>query len=220
MRNLAIITGFIPWIVFSIVSTRLAANAVGWSALIAVVLTVISLVASLRRNGPRILNLGSLVLFGVIAVVGFIGDESVDEWLYWWGVPLVGVVLGLYVLATVPVLPFTAEYARMSTPREYWNSPLFKKINTTLSAAWGAAILVMGLLAVAATAVTGARHDPDSDGILELVLNWVAPIAIIWFMVKFTVTYPEKARAHAFPAGQGPGAPAGGAAASSGTAAP
>lgn len=201
MRNLAVIAGFIPWIVFSIVSTRLSANAVGWAALLAVVLVLISLAAAARKHGPKILNLGSLVLFGIIAIAGFIGDDAVDEWLYWWGVPLVGVVLGLYVLATVPVLPFTAEYARMTTPREHWNSPLFKKINTTLSAAWGVAILLMGLLAVAATSVTGAQHHPESNGILELILNWVGPIAIIWFMVKLTIAYPEKARRQAFPNG-------------------
>lgn len=206
MRNLIIIVGFIPWIIFDVVASRPTANAVAWGALVAVGFSAVALLSAARKHGPKILNLGTLVLFAVIAIVGFIGDASVDHWLYWWGSPLVGVVLGLYVLATVPFLPFTAEYARLSTPPEYWHSPLFVRINKTLSTAWGVAILVMGLLSVAATVVNGSRIDPDSDSIPELILNWIAPIAIIWFMVKFTATYPDKARAHAQAGGAAPAA--------------
>lgn len=194
MKNLVILVGFLPWIVFSLISDRLAANAVAWSALIAVAMTAVSIGLSLRTHGPKILNLGSLVLFAAIAIVGFIGGPSVDDWLFTWGVPLVGVVLGLYVLATVPFLPFTEEYARQSVPKEYWGSPDFRRINRVLSTAWGVAILLMGVLSVLVT-VLGARTNQGTDNqYLDLLLNWILPIAIIWFMVKFTVSYPDRAR--------------------------
>jgi hypothetical protein len=192
VQQFGFVLGFLPWIVFSIVAQRLAADGVAWSALIAVVMTLVALVVAQRRHGPKILNLASLVLFGAIAVAGFVGGPDVDQWLYDWGRPLVGVVLGLFVLATVPVLPFTAEYARQSTPREYWDSPTFTKINRVLSAVWGVALIVMGLAAVVVSALDQQADGTGSSHLLDLLLNWVVPIAVIWWTVGFTVTYPDR----------------------------
>jgi hypothetical protein len=192
VQQFGFVLGFLPWIVFSIVAQRLAADGVAWSALIAVVMTLVALVVAQRRHGPKILNLASLVLFGAIAVAGFVGGPDVDQWLYDWGRPLVGVVLGLFVLATVPVLPFTAEYARQSTPREYWDSPTFTKINRVLSAVWGVALIVMGLAAVVVSALDQQADGTGSSHLLDLLLNWVVPIAVIWWTVRFTVTYPDR----------------------------
>jgi hypothetical protein len=192
VQQFGFVLGFLPWIVFSIVAQRLAADGVAWSALIAVVMTLVALVVAQRRHGPKILNLASLVLFGAIAVAGFVGGPDVDLWLYDWGRPLVGVVLGLFVLATVPVLPFTAEYARQSTPREYWDSPTFTKINRVLSAVWGVALIVMGLAAVVVSALDQQADGTGSSHLLDLLLNWVVPIAVIWWTVGFTVTYPDR----------------------------
>lgn len=197
MKQLGFIVGFLPWIVFVVVSQRLAANGVAWSAVIAVAVTLIAILMAFRSRGPKILNIGSLVLFAVIAIVGFVGGRPTDEWLYTWASPLVGVVLGLYVLATVPFLPFTEEYARQSTPREYWGSPTFVKINRTLSAAWGVAILLIGLASVLVAVLDGQAQDTSSNHLVDLVLNWVIPIALIWFMVKFTISYPDRVRADA-----------------------
>jgi hypothetical protein len=186
------VLGFLPWIVFSFVAQRLDANGVAWSATVAVVLTLVALANARRKHGPVILNLGSLVLFGLIAVVGFVGGEEVDRWLFEWGRPLVGVVLGLFVLATVPLMPFTEEYARQTVPREYWGSPTFKKINRVLSAAWGAAIVVIGAAGLLVTVLDAHAVDPSRNNIVDLVLNWVVPIAVIWWMIKFTATYPDR----------------------------
>jgi hypothetical protein len=193
LTPLGFLTGFLPWIVFSVVAHRLAANGVAWSALVAVTLSAIAVVRDRRRHGPQILDIGSLVLFGVIALVGFVGTEAVDRWLYDWGRPLVGVVLGLYLLLTVPVLPFTAEYARQTTPREYWGSPTFMKINRVLSAAWAAAILLLGAVSLLVTALDARADGTDSSHLLDLLLNWVLPIAVLWAMVRFTATYPDRA---------------------------
>lgn len=192
MENFRFVLGFLPWIVFSLAAQRLTADGVAWSATIAVAMTVVALAWAWRRNGPKILNIGSLVLFTVIAVVGFVGGPDVDQWLYEWGRPLVGVVLGLFVLATVPVMPFTEEYARQSVPREYWGSPTFRKINRVLSAAWGVAILAMGLSSLVVTVLDAEAVDTSSHHMVDLVFNWVVPIAIIVGMIKFTKSYPDR----------------------------
>ena len=192
MKPLSLITGFLPWIAFSLISTRMAGNGVAWSALIAVAITIVAMAISRPAWPPKILNVGSAVLFGVIAIIGFVGGPAVDEWLYTWAAAGVGVALGLFVLATVPFMPFTEQYARESTPRAYWGSPTFKKINRVLSLAWGAAITVMGLASIAVSALGLRATSESSDNLPELLLNWVVPVGLIWFMVKFTATYPEK----------------------------
>jgi hypothetical protein len=185
VNKLGFVLGFVPWIVFSLVAQRLDANGVAWSATIAVVMTVVALVAARRKHGPTFLSLASLVLFGAIAVVGFVGGPGVDR---------------LLVLATASARPFTAEYARQSVPREYWDSPTFRRINTVLSAVWGAGILVIGLAAVAVTALDAHATDATRNNTVDLLLNWVVPIAVIWGAMKFTATYPDRVDRAADPA--------------------
>ena len=199
MNTLGFVVGFLPWIVFSVVAQRLDANGVAWSARIAVVMTVVALISARRRHGPTFLNIVSLCLFAVIAVVGFTGGAAVDAWLFEWGRPLVGVVLGLVVLVTVPVRPFTEEYARQSVPQQHWGSPTFRRINTVLSAVWGVAILVIGLAAVAVAALDANAVTASRSHGVDLVLNWVVPIVVIWAGIRFTATYPDRVNRAAGP---------------------
>jgi len=193
MKPFSFVIGFLPWIAFAFVAQRIAANAVAWSALLAVALTVVALALAARRHGPTTLNWVSLVLFGGIAVVGFAGDAQVDDWLYTWGRPLVGVLLGVFVLATASFRPFTEEYARQSTPREYWGTPAFRSINRVISAAWGAGLVVIGLAGMLVTALDEHATSLSSDHLVDLILNWVLPITVIWWLVSFSGSYPDRA---------------------------
>lgn len=192
LNPLAIFAGFLPWIAFTFVAQRLSADGVAWSALFAAALSLLFLLRGRRTGNPVQLDIYSLILFTVIAVVGFVGDYSVDLWLYEWGRPLVGVVLGVVLLVTASIRPFTAEYARQSTPREYWDSPLFRRINRDLSAAWGIAITVMGGAAVLVTVLDAHATGTDSPYLLDLFLNWVVPIGMIAGMIHVTNTYPDR----------------------------
>jgi hypothetical protein len=191
MKPLSFVLDFLPWIVFTVVARRSAADSVAWSALLAVVITAVLLIRARQRGDPTTLNAVSLVIFGVIAVVGFVGGPPVDDWLYIWGRPLVGVVLGLYVLATATMRPFTEQYARQSTPRQYWGSPTFRSINRVISAAWGLGLVVIGGCSLIVTALNQQRNTFTSVHLVELLLNWVVPIAVIWGLVKFTAAYPD-----------------------------
>ena len=86
----------------------------------------------------------SLVLFTVLAVLGFTLGKHDDSWLATWGGAGVGLVLGAFILALVPVMPFTEQYAREEVPRQEWGSATFKRINHALSLAWGTAIMATG----------------------------------------------------------------------------
>ncbi|SDF39844.1 hypothetical protein SAMN05660485_03268 [Blastococcus fimeti] len=192
MNRLSFVLGFLPWIAFSFVASRMAADAVAWSALLAVGMTLLALALAARRHGPVTLDVVSLVLFGAVAVVGFTGGADVDDWLYTWGRPLVGVLLGGYVLVTASVRPFTEEYARQSTPREVWSSPTFRSINRVISAAWGAGLVVIGTAGVLVTLLDEHPTGRSSAHLVDLALNWVVPIAVIWGLVSFSGSYPDR----------------------------
>ncbi|EME15275.1 hypothetical protein [Rhodococcus triatomae] len=193
LNPLSIFVGFIPWIVFAIVARRLAADGVAWSAALSALISLVFLVHGRRTGSPTQLDIYSLTLFTAIAVIGFVGDHNVDQWLYEWGRPLVGVLLGVTILVTASTRPFTAEYAKRTTPREYWDSALFRRINLVLSATWGVAIAVMGAAAVLVTALDANATDTSSPHLIDFVLNWVVPISVIAWMIHFTNTYPDRA---------------------------
>jgi hypothetical protein len=58
-----------------------------------------------------------------------LGNRSIDGWLFDWASGLVTLTIGLLLLVTMPIMPFTEQYARERVPREYWGRPTFKKVN-------------------------------------------------------------------------------------------
>jgi hypothetical protein len=116
------------------------------------------------------------------------GSGNDDRWLATWGGAGVGIILGLIILALIPVMPFTEQFARESVPRAEWSSPVFKKINRVLSAAWGVAIFAVGVSRVLAAAINGhtTRRLP------ETLLGLVVPVVIIVYMLTFSKSYPDR----------------------------
>jgi hypothetical protein len=188
MKSLTLILAFAPLILFSLLSRVLPHHYIGVAALVAVAAALVAMALSHPVWPPKILNACSLVLFAVLAVLGFTLGTHDDRWLATWAGSGVGLVLGLVILALIPVMPFTEQFARESTPQAYWGSPTFKKINRVLSTAWGVAIFALGVSRVAAAAINGhtTRRLPD------LLLGLAVPAVIILYMLKFSKSYPER----------------------------
>jgi hypothetical protein len=192
MKSLLLILSFLPLAAFSILARLLPAGDFGVAALAAAACAAVATVAIRPVWPPKILNAASLVLFSVLAVLGFTSGTGTDHWLATWTGAGVGLVMGLVILVLIPVIPFTEQFARQSTPRAYWGSPTFKKINRVLSAAWGVALIAAGLCRVAAAAIgrQGSHRLP------ELLLGTIVPIVIVLYMLKFSKSYPDSV-AHA-----------------------
>ena len=201
MKPLSLIIAFTPLIVFSLLSRVLPHGYIGVAGLVAAVAALIAMAIGRPVWPPKILTAISLMLFTVIAVLGFTLGKNDDRWLATWGGAGIGLVVGLIILALVPVIPFTEQFARESTPKAYWGSPTFKKINRVLSAGWGVAIFAAGASRVAAAAIDGhtTRRLP------ETLLGLIVPVGIIIYMLKFSKSYPDKVMHHEPAAG----APAG-----------
>ena len=185
MKPLLLVLSFLPLIVFSLLTRLLPSGDVGVAGLVAAVCAVIAMLAVRPVWPPKILTVISLVLFTALAIAGFTVGAGTDHWLATWTGAGVGLVVGIVVL--IPVIPFTEQFARQSTPQAYWASPTFKKINRVLSAAWGVAIFAAGVSRVAAAVIE--RHG--SHRLPDLLLGTAVPILIVLYMLKFSKTYPE-----------------------------
>ena len=141
---------------------------------------------------PKILNTCSLVLFALIAVLGFTLGSHDDRWLATWGGAGLPLIMGLIILVLVPVMPFTEQFARESVPQAEWSSPVFKKINRVLSAGWAVALFGIGVSRVIAAAINGhtTRRLP------ELLLGLAVPGVILLYMLRFSKSYPDRVAHH------------------------
>ncbi len=200
MKTLTLILAFLPLVVFSVLARFLPHGYVGVAGLAAAVIALIAILTSRPIWPPKIINACSLVLFALIAVLGFTLGSHDDRWLATWGGAGMPLIIGLIILVLVPVMPFTEQFARETTPQAYWSSPTFKKINRVLSAGWGVAIFALGVSRVAAAAINGhtTRRLP------ELLLGLAVPSLILLYMLRFSKSYPDRVTHH-----EPPQAPAG-----------
>ncbi len=196
MKTLTLILTFLPLILFSALARFLPHGDIGIAGLIAAVAALIAIATSHPVWPPKIINACSLVLFALIAVLGFTMGSHDDRWLATWGGAGMPLIIGLIILVLVPVVPFTEQFARETTPPAYWSSPTFKKINRVLSAGWGLAIVAVGLSRVAAAAING--HT--THRLPELLLGLAVPSVILLYMLRFSKSYPDRVT-HPEPAG-------------------
>jgi hypothetical protein len=188
MKSRSLIIAFLPLIAFSLLSRALPQGDVGVAGLVAALTALAALAISRPVWPPKIITTCSLVVFAVIAALGFTLGKNDDRWLATWGGAGIGLVIGLIILALIPIMPFTEQFARERVPQSSWQSPVFKQINLVLSAAWGGALVAAGASRLVAAAINGhtTRRLPD------ILLGTVIPVLIIIYMLKFSKSYPDR----------------------------
>jgi len=189
MKPIPLILSFLPLIAFSLLARLLPAADFGVAALVPAVIAAIAMVAVRPAWPPKIINACSLLLFTALTVAGFTSGTGHDRWLATWAGAGVALVIGLVIVALIPVMPFTEQFARQSTPAAYWGSPTFKRINRVLSTGWGLAIVAIGLSRLAAAAID---QHAASHRLTDLLLGTAVPVVIIVYMLKFTKSYPDR----------------------------
>jgi hypothetical protein len=91
-------------------------------------------------------------------------------------------------------------------PKEFWHTERFRSVNRRISAAWGVAIASTGVGHLVASLLRGAEPGTTVPSRpLDLVFNWVLPIALIWWAVRYTNRLSKRPDDTARP---GPGHPA------------
>lgn len=173
--------GFVPWIVFGVVSSFTWQ----WAA-VAALLIGVALLLQDRRAGvaadAQILDVSTVVYFAAVGVLAFAsphsGFRTYDSAAsFGW--------LALTAWGSLAVRrPFTLGIARRQAPREFWDLPVFLRINVAITIAWATAF-TLTCAALTVCTVTGA---PSVVTIACHVVGLGAPAV-------FTSAYPARVQA-------------------------
>jgi hypothetical protein len=177
---------FAPFIVFVIVE-RLAGVKAG---LVAAAMTSAALLIReviSRKKTIKILEVGTLLLFGGLASYTFIVDTA-------WSIPAVRLCVdaGLLLVVLVSILvrqPFTLQYAREQVSPELWNAPEFVRVNYIITWVWAGAFALMTVADLMMLFV------PSLPTFIAIVVTILA----IWGAARFTSWYPKHVRATRLP---------------------
>jgi hypothetical protein len=177
------LVGLAPWIVYSIVEGegRLELSA-------AVALGTGLLVLSLnwiRGSSPKILEWADVTYFGALAVVVALASDSTYGWLELWGGEVANIALLAIVLGSVVIRkPFTLQYAMEDTPREFWNTPEFMRVNYLITWVWVAAFGI--------EALSGFAGDAILDDSNNIWTGWIIQTFPLIIAAQFTIWYPAR----------------------------
>jgi uncharacterized membrane protein len=175
----SVLLGFAPWIIFDVVASPSTWEFASLAALIAAVLLA---APELREGHYMILDIAGIVFFGLLVVLAIFLDRSDLHWVERYAQVLSRGVIAVVALGSLAFTPFTEQYARLSVPREAWGSPAFRKINRDLTAIWGIVFAIDAVLGYIGLHV-GKGHD---------WFNWIIPIALLVWAIKFTARYPDR----------------------------
>ena len=178
--------GIAPWALLSILSGPgrfeiAVASALGFSVLVL-------LIGLSRGIKVHLLEVFGAVFFGATAIVGLFATDNVIRFLELWSGELTNISLAAFAWFTLLIRkPFTMAYAKDSTPQEHWDSPLFRRINDGVTAAWAGAFTF-----AAAAGFIGDFVFHDAGNFWT---GWILQLAAIFFAVSFTEFYPDYATA-------------------------
>jgi hypothetical protein len=175
---------FLPWIVYAAVSGN-SASSKQWgsvAALIVAVAIVLHQLRSGRRPDALIIEIGSALFFGALAILAGVAAHSS---LLTYSAALSSGALAVIAWISLAIRrPFTLGIARQQVPRELWHQPLFIHTNMVITTVWAASFTIgSGVLALVAY---------EGGGVLWRSI--VQVVAIVLPMV-FTLRYAERVRA-------------------------
>ncbi len=175
MNSKKILLSLIPWLAFSLLAEFHESHAAGVAAAVSAAIAAGIAIANRGTAGFKIIDVAGVGCFTSLAVVAFAADASVNNRIADYGRGGTTILLGLIMLGSLVVMPFTAQYARESVPEAYWDSPVFRSVNEKISTAWGLVALISGI----GHTYAGYRlaHDDLPVG-LRLALNWGVPILL------------------------------------------
>ncbi|HTW20769.1 MAG TPA: hypothetical protein VME70_11230 [Mycobacteriales bacterium] len=183
MGNKKMFLSLISWAAFTILADHGGTGFVPVAAAIAGLIALAITIFNTRGSKLKLIDATGVVTFAAMTAIAFVGDDAVRRHIVDYGRGGCALVLGLVMLASLAFTPFTEQYAREATPRQYWTSPIFHAVNRKLTAVWAAAIIVMsgGHFLSGYLQAAGELHRRTN-----LALNWVLPVVLVLFALKQT----------------------------------
>ena len=172
---MGILLGFAPFIVFALLAGISVSLALWVAFAAAFVITIRDFVQSPTL---RLLDAGSIVLFGMLALfTGFIVPSlSIQAVRFIVEVSFLAILL----ISLLLKRPVTFEYSHDHLPDEVWKTPRFLRANYTLTGVWALGFALM----------TSADAVATFNGEFPLALDIAAGLAVLGIIIAFTVRYP------------------------------
>ncbi len=174
---MGILLAFAPFIAFVIIQRLVGVTAGLVTA--ACISALMLLVGAIRHKTVKVLELGTLILFGGLALYAKFANPA-------WSIiavrlrvdaGLLLIVLGSLALRR----PFALQYAREQVAPELWSSPQFIRTNYIITAVWAVAFAVM---VIAEAAILYVPTISPRVGITVTILA-------IYGAFRFTTSYPK-----------------------------
>ena len=180
--------GLAPWIAMSLLS---GPGRFEESVSIALGLSILFVYLRLRRGGSlKPIEVFEVVYFGSLAMIGLVASDDLTRWLEKWSGEMSSLALSAFTFGSLLVgNPFTLPYAKETTPREYWDSPIFLRVNRVITLVWALAFTVAAMAGLYGNSVL---DQPDN-----FWTAWIIPIAAMLFAFSFSEWYPNVASAEA-----------------------
>jgi len=180
---MSILLGLSPFVTFFALM-RLATPVTGLIGAL-VVSSLLCVRMSWRGESVKILEVGSLILFGLLTGYTLLAAPR-------WTVATVRLAVdgGLLVIALVSLVidrPFTLQYAREQVPEQYWGLPLFLRTNRIVTAVWATTFAIF----------VGADAAAEYIPAIPIWVDVAVSIAALVGAVVFSRRYPDAVRRRA-----------------------
>jgi hypothetical protein len=180
------LVGLSPWILYSVVE---GPGRLELSAALALALAVVILsLGWIRGSSPKMLEYSDVVYFAGLAIVVAFAAPSLHHWLELWGGEVANAALLLIALGSIVIRhPFTLQYAKEDTPKEYWHAPEFLRVNYLIAWVW--------VVAFAIEAASGLYGDAVLHNANNIWTGWIIQTLPLIIAAQFTIWYPNRLRA-------------------------
>jgi hypothetical protein len=170
---MSIFIGFLPWIVYWVLSGH---NNFQVAAAASAAAVIFLNFRHVRKQTIKILDIGTLLFFVFLTVVAFTSEA---HWIDTHASPLSNAALFLIVLVSILIRkPFTLQYAREQVDPKFWNSPGFYATNLVISWVWCVTFAI-----ITVTSYIALNHPSLIDRVIH-ILAFVGAI-------RFTTWYPD-----------------------------
>jgi hypothetical protein len=174
---------FAPWLVFAVIPS----GAWAWGAVLALAVSLVGIVRQTRGGLPldaQIIAIGSAVYFAALAALAFAEPHTK---LHGYTPAMASGALALIGLASLAARkPFTLGIAKQDTPREYWDNPIFLRVNDVITGVWTASFVI------GAVVLSVMAHSSVALRTTVQVAAFVVPMV---FTVRYVATVKARAEA-------------------------
>jgi len=176
MRNLGILVGFLPLIIYGILSgDTLAGREI---ALLAACIVSLAVGYKTLKRGFYLDWANFLMFAGALFCISVLNMTVIADYMS----IVIYLVLALVAFGSLLAgVPFTIQYARDMVDKSRWDHPLFKSVNVFMTGVWGS-LFVLNLVLV--------TYAKFGSGFAARVAG-VAIYAVLVLGIAFTILYPE-----------------------------